>query len=162
MNSKYLRRSVHICVVTVLSGLFMTAGAAPAERPKEKDKVFEFKGEDMRGYGAAVNADLSRLGRLFGTTVDMDVPRIPQGETEEKGWLGIAMKLSPQAPKEPGASILQAIEVATIMPGSAAEEAGLREGDLIVGLDGGPVESKEDKTLLAFRLAISGNTPAKK
>lgn len=166
MNSKYLRHFVCICIATVWSGLFMAvgfsglAGAAPAERQKEKDKVFEFKGEDMKGYGAAANADFSKLGRLFGATVDMGVPHTPEGEAEEKGWLGIAMKLPAQAPKGPGA--VRAIEVVSIMPGSAAEEAGLREGDLVVGLDGEPVESKDDKTLLAFRLAISRRHPGEK
>ena len=33
------------------------------------------------------------------------------------------------------------------MPDSGAEAAGLREGDLIVGLDGEPIEDKGDKTI---------------
>lgn len=146
-----------------VAGLFNSAGAATPERLREKDKVYEFKGKDMKGYGAEINADLSRLNRLFGAASDLDAPRTPQGETEEKGWLGIAMKLPVQPPQEPGTGhTLQAIEAARIMPDSAAEAAGLHEADLIVGLDGEPIENKADKTLLAFRTAISKKHPGEK
>lgn len=143
--------------------LSCSAGAETVARPQEKDKTYEFNGKDMKGYGAEVNADLARLGTLFGTAPGWNTLRDHQAEEEEKGWLGIAMKLPAQAPKEPGSNhLLQAIEVARTMPGSGAEAAGLREGDLIVGLDGAPVEDKSDKTLLTFRVAISKKHPGEK
>lgn len=139
------------------------AGAATPERPKEKDKVYEFDGKDMKGYGAEINADISRLGLLFGTASDWSAPRAPREEMGEKGWLGIAMKLPALPPKEQNTGdILQAIEVTRIMPGSAAEEAGLHEGDMIIGLDSKPIENKDDKTLLTFRLEISRKHPGEK
>ena len=147
----------------IVAGFSSPAEAAIPERPKEKDKVYEFKGKDMKGYGAEVNADISRLDQLFSVAPDFDALRTPQGEAEEKGWLGIAMKLPTQPPKEPGTDhTLQAIEVVRIMPGSAAEAAGLHEGDLIVGFDGEPIENKDDKTLLTFRMAISRKHPGEK
>ena len=145
----------------VAAGLSGHAGAATPERAKEKDRVYEFKGKDMQGYGAAVNADFSRLGSLFGAASDLS--RMPQGETEEQGWLGIAMQPPAQAPKEPDTgNILQAIEVAVVMPESAAGAAGLREGDLIVNIDGVPIENDDDKKLLVFRTAISKKHPGEK
>ncbi len=147
----------------IAASLFSSAWAAPPERPKEKDKVYEFKGKDMKGFGAEINADISRLSHLFGAASDLDALRTHQGEMEEKGWLGIATKLPAQPPKEPVTGhALQAIEVARIMPDSAAEAAGLREGDLIVSLDGEPIEDKDDKKLLAFRVAISKKHPGGK
>lgn len=138
------------------------AGAAEPERAREINQVFEFKGEDMKGYGAEVNADPSQLGRLFGTAA-LTVSNTPQDEAQLKGWLGIAMKLPEPAPKEPVAKpVLPAIKVARIMPDSAAEAAGLHEDDLIVAIDGEPLEGKEDKRMLAFRLAISKKHPGEK
>jgi hypothetical protein len=147
----------------IAASFFNSASAHPPERPQEIDKTYGFKGKDMKGYGAKVNTDFSLLVQLFGAAPEWDAPRMQPEAMEEKGWLGIAMKLPAQTSKEPGTGqILQAIGVASIMPGSAAEAAGLREGDLIVGLDGEPIENKSDKTLLAFRVAISKKHPGEK
>lgn len=144
----------------LIAGVASPACAAPPERPKEIDKAYEFKSNDLKGYGAEINADVSRFDRLFGAASEWDALSASQGEPEEKGWLGIAMKLPAQLPKEPGTDHpLQAIEVARVMPDSGAEAAGLHEGDLIVGVDGEPIEDKSDKTLLAFRVAISKKHP---
>jgi hypothetical protein len=145
----------------IAAGLSGSAVAGPRDRPEEIDKVYEFKAGDIEGYGTEINADILRLGRVFGTASEFDVSRSHQGE--EKGWLGIAIKLPAQSPKEPGTGkALQAIEVTMIMPGSGAETAGLHEGDLIVGLDGAPIEDKGDKTLLAFSVAVSRKHPGDK
>lgn len=146
-----------------VAGLINSAGAATPERPKEKDRVYEFKGMNMKGYGTEINADISRLGHLFGAASGLDVPRTAQGEMEEKGLLGIATKLPARQPKEPGTDrVLQTVEVDRIMPDSAAEAAGLHEGDLIVSIDGEPFEDKDDEMLLAFRVAISKKHPGEK
>lgn len=149
--------------VIIAVGFSSPAVAAPPERPKEIDKSYDFRGNGMNGYGAEVNADMSRLDQLFGTDADWDALLAQQPEEEEKGWLGIAMKLPAKPPKEPGTDrALPAIEVARVMPDTGAEAAGLREGDLIVGIDGEPIENKDDKTLLAFRVAISKKHPGEK
>ena len=143
-----------VMAVMIVAGFSYPAVAANPERPQEIDKAYEFKAREMNGFGAGMNADITRLGLLFGTAAEFDVPRTQQGE--EKGWLGIAIKLPAQPPKEPGTGhTLQAIEVARIMPDSGAEAAGLHEGDLVVGLEGEPIEDKGDKTLLAIRVAVS-------
>jgi len=147
--------------VAIAAGFCFPAVAATPERPTEIDKAIEFKAKDMKGVGAALNADLTRLGLLFGTAAEFDLSHLQQ--EEEKGWMGIAMKLPAQLPKEPGTDrALQAIEVTMIMPESGAEAAGLRKGDLIVGLDGRVVEDKGDKTLLAFGTAVSKKHPGEK
>jgi PDZ domain len=147
----------------IAAGFFNTASAATEEQPKEIDKSYDFSGKEMKGYGAEVNADISHLDQLFGTASDWNALRKPQEVTEEKAWLGIAMKLPEQMPKEPGTDhVLQAIGVARVMPDSGAEAAGLRDGDLIVGIDGKPVENKGDKTLLAFRMLVSKKHPGDK
>lgn len=141
--------------VTIATGLSMTtATAASPERAKEINQSYAFKTRDMTALGSAVNADITLLDSLFGSAAEFDVPRMQAGE--EKGWLGIAIKLPPHPPNEPGTDhALQAIEVTRIMPDSGAEQAGMLEGDLIVGLDGAPIEDKGERTLLAIGMAIS-------
>ena len=144
-------------------GLISSVRAETPERPKEIDQAYKFEGKDMKGYGAEVNADISRVDQLFGTAADWNALRTSRKDAEEKGWLGIAMKLPAKPPKEPGTDhVLQAIGVSRIMPDSGAEAAGLQEGDLIVGVDGKPIEEKNDKTMLAFRIAISKKHPGEK
>lgn len=147
----------------VAANLFSPALAAPQERPTEKDKFYEFKGRDMKGIGAGINSDIWRLDRLFGTSSGWDVLLANSEEKEQKGWLGIAMKLPAQLTKESATGrALQAIEVARVMPNSAAEASGLHEGDFITSLDGEPIENKDDKALLAFRVALSKKHPGRK
>jgi hypothetical protein len=144
--------------VIISAGLSIPAEAATPERPKEIDKVYEFKAKDMKGFGAGVDADITRIGMLVGTASEFDVSHMLR--EEDKGWLGIAMKIPDHPTKEPGTDrSLQAIEVARIMPGSGAEAAGLREGDLIVGLDGESIQDKGDNALLAFGIAVSKRHP---
>ncbi len=51
------------------------------------------------------------------------------------------MKLPEHPPPDPRSDrIRQAIEVLGVVPGSGAAAAGLLAGDLIVGLDGKPIE----------------------
>ena len=162
MLTKYYSRIFYFMFALIGASIFNTAWAEPSERPQAKDKVYEFKGKDMSSYGAEANADVSHLGRLFGTAADWEALNTHQADVE-KGWLGVAMKLPEQAPKEPGTDhVLPAIEVVKIMPGSGAEAAGLREGDLIVGLDGKPIENKDNNLLLSFRVAISKRHPGEK
>lgn len=144
----------------IFADLSNSAVATTLDRPKEMDRTYEFNVRDMKGYGAEINADISRLGELFWAASNWDELRAHQEEPEEKGWLGIAMKLPSKPPKEPGTDhALQAIEVARILPDSGAKAAGLHEGDMIVGLDGEPIEDKGGKTLLTFRVTISKKHP---
>jgi len=147
--------------VVIAAGLSSPAGAGTTDRMKDKDKTYEFKASDMQGFGTVMNADITRLAQLFGTAAEFDVSRADRAE--EKGWLGIAMKPPSQPLKEPGTgNVLQAIEVAGIMPDSGAEAAGLRAGDLIVGVDGVPIEDKGENTLRTFHNEISGKHPGEK
>jgi hypothetical protein len=151
-----------ITLALIVGCMCGSAGAAPAARPPEINRSYEFKNGGSAITGAEINADFSRLERLFGAE-GLDALPASGVAAEEKGWLGVAMKLPSPPPKEPGTErILPAIEVAGVMPGSGAQSAGLLEGDLIAGFDDQPIETPEDKRMLAFRLAISKKHPGEK
>jgi len=159
-HSKIFSQTLFTLIAIAISAY---AGAVPPERPKEKDQAYDYAGQPMNGYGDEVNADPARLGRVFGTAAEWNALSAQQVKTEEKGWLGIAMKTPAKPPKEPGSGHeLQAIEVARVLPGSGAEAAGLHDGDLIVGVNGVPIEDKADKSMLAFRVSISKKHPGEK
>ncbi|MBI5430529.1 MAG: PDZ domain-containing protein [Nitrosomonadales bacterium] len=146
----------------IAASLATPAVADDAGRPKEIERVYAYQGKDMKAYGGEVNADIARLAQLFAVAPESRAGDMPPGAGEEKGWLGIAMNPVALQAKEPGAAPQQAVEAAKVMPGSPAETAGLRAGDLIVALDGAPVENRGDQTLPAFRMAISGKRPGEK
>ncbi len=129
----------------------------------EKASAFNFDGRVLQGYGAEVNADITQLGRLFGTPPDNRGQPSALTDSNQVGWLGIGMRLPAALPKQPDTNLdLQAIEVSSVMPDSAAEEAGLREGDLVVGLDGVPVVSENNDALRPFRMAIYKKHPGER
>ncbi len=159
-HSTLFRRLIVALVTASLSSLVW---AASTQRPQEIDKTYEFKDSGLQALGAAINTDISRLDDLFGTARDWNSLRAQLPRMEEKGWLGIAMKLPEEMPKAPdGGHDLQAIEIARIMPDSGAEAAGLLEGDLIVGLDGAHFKDKGFQSLLTLRLDISKKHPGDK
>ncbi len=82
----------------------------------------------------ATNAPLQRITGYRGSPTDPFIPANPDG-----AYLGVELK----------AEFPEAAIVSRVLPGSAAEAAGLREGDRIWGLDDQRVESANE---LIFRL----------
>ena len=156
-----IKHQIYCWVTLVMITASHPANAETVKRPAEMNQSYNFDGVNMNGYGAEVNADMSNIDRLFTTDEDRKVPSA--NDAEQKSWLGIAIKLPDSLPKEPGTDhILQAIEVTRVLPDSGAKVAGLQEGDLIIGIDGKPVEDKRDKTMLGFQTAIYKKHPGEK
>lgn len=88
------------------------------------------------GIGFAIPSD----------TVDLIANRIVRGDSLELGFLGIS--------SEPGVN-QDGIPVSEVVDGSAAEDAGLRVGDVIVAFEGKPV-SKIDELAAAVKLHLPG------
>jgi S1-C subfamily serine protease len=98
---------------------------------------------DAPGYDAQAGyaIPLDPLGRRV-------VERLKQGLEVEYGFIGI--KLSTQMPNQVGA----------VTPGTPAEEAGLRERDVIIGVGDLPVEEVKGGLNLALALAPVGELTA--
>jgi len=75
-----------------------------------------------------------------------EVPHSPPSKTELPGYLGIIMAAEPIGAAEEDRAI---VRVVAVVPGSSADQAGLKSGDLLVALDGESLE-KPRKEVTAF------------
>lgn len=88
---------------------------------------------------------------LFQNYIDSPPSEQSAGNEKEDAWLGVFTqpltdKLATywELPKEGG------IVVSTVLPGSPADRAGLRSGDVILDFDGHVVTAKQDQDVVAF------------
>jgi putative serine protease PepD len=97
---------------------------------------------DMRGRVVGVNAQIATAGNrgnvgigfaVPANTVREVVPRLSRGERIVRPYLGVTTAPAPQ-----GAAIQ------ALLPGGPAEREGLRAGDVVVRIDGQPVDEPED------------------
>jgi serine protease Do len=73
----------------------------------------------------------------------------------ERGQLGVvAQQLTPELEQTFGLKNVQGVVISQVEPGSAADKAGLKTGDVITQLNGKPVEDPN-----SFRNAIAGTAP---
>ena len=62
-----------------------------------------------------------------------------------RGQLGVSIQnLTPELGEALGAKTTQGAVIGRVQPGSAAEDAGLEQGDVIVGLNGAPIQDSAD------------------
>jgi S1-C subfamily serine protease len=91
--------------------------------------------------------------------IGFNQPRLMQLLSQTKPRLGASIAdAASQAQKHPGIPSSGAY-VGRVRPGSAAEQAGLRPGDVITFLSGQPVRSAEDVHQLVARLPKGGDVP---
>jgi hypothetical protein len=73
-----------------------------------------------------------------------------------KPWIGVSMTLESNIPKAEGVSAKAAIRVADLPASSPALKAGVKTGDLIVGIDGRDWDVDAKEIINAFRSAVGG------
>jgi serine protease Do len=141
----------------------------PAEKAGVKvgDVIVEFDGKEVRDSGdlpiivARTPVDkkvrMKVLRDKKEITLNVAVGELKDEEVvasvPEKGELGMTVqKLTPQIAESLGLDKTDGVVVTAVEPGSAADEAGVRRGDVIVEVDRKPVRSVED-----YRKAIGGS-----
>ena len=70
---------------------------------------------------------------------------LKNGQVQRNGYLGVMIRqISPERSAQLGVSVRDGVEVVHVVPDSPAEEAGIKEGDLIVAFNGKPVGSMRE------------------
>jgi serine protease Do len=141
----------------------------PAEKAGVKvgDVIIEFDGKEVKDSGdlpiivARTAVDKKVRMKVLRDKKEVSL-NVAVGELKdeevvasvpEKGELGMTVqKLTPQLAENLGLDKPDGVVVTAVEPGSAADEAGIRRGDVIVEVDRKPVRGVED-----YRKAISGS-----
>jgi serine protease Do len=144
----------------------------PAEVAKpslqDDDVVIEVGGEPVKDgatFQALVqkNAKQKGLGVRFRrgkhdmmTVLDLSV-KPPRAETKElsKAWLGVQTQvLTPTVAEALGLAGKQGFRITWVLPGTEAEKAGLKAGDILTHLDGDPLKASglQDAEILRRRI----------
>jgi serine protease Do len=101
---------------------------------------------DLHGNVIGINTAINAAGQNIGFAIPVDVARriLPQlRETGRvvRGYLGVSINnLNPGEAEAFGLDSSDGALVESVAPGHAAEKAGVRHGDVIVSVDGEPIE----------------------
>ncbi|MBI3318573.1 MAG: Do family serine endopeptidase [Candidatus Omnitrophica bacterium] len=136
--------------------------ASPAERGglRDGDVIFRMNGEPLKDVrqllkkvshapvGKEMELEVIRAGQPVRLSVKIG-ERPSEGEPEEKkdakGWRGLkAGPITPEIAERFGLQEVKGVIVMDVEPGSAAEEAAFRPGDLIFEINRQPVRSMND------------------
>jgi serine protease Do len=114
--------------------------------------------------GEVVGINSMGQGRGIGFTIPIstvkEVVERLKNQSLERGWLGVVLQpFSRDLAEYLGNSDLHGVLITQIFPDSPAEKAGLQPEDLIVFLEGIPVEAEEEEDINQFRRLISNYPP---
>lgn len=142
----------------LVRGIFIRVSARVAPG-SSGGPVLNSRGEVI-GVVVAVSARPGAEGGIAvsSAAVAQALPALMSGARIERAWLGIlGATVTPELARDRGLSAQRGVLVVDVVPGAPADRAGLRPdsangspGDVIVGLNGRPVDALEDLlTLLA-------------
>jgi S1-C subfamily serine protease len=101
---------------------------------------------NIKGEVIAINTANMPYAQGIGFAVPINIAKSILKELVEKGrvtrpWIGVAsMKVTPQLARYYGLPVSDGALIAKVEPYSPADDAGLRKGDIIEGIDGNRVE----------------------
>ncbi len=121
---------------------------------------------DLQGQVVGINS--SGIGRGIGFTIPSKVVRevmegkVQQGQLE-RGWLGLYTQPFTRALAAYRAMPnVRGLLISDFAPGSPAARSGMQVGDVIVELDGAPVEAEEEDDIARFAQQVSRLVPGSK
>jgi putative serine protease PepD len=108
----------------------------------------------MTGHVVGINTAVAGQGQNIGFAIAINrasdlIDQLRNGEVPQHALLGVTTQANTNG--DPGAVVV------SVQAGSAADEAGIKEGDVITGLDGDSVGGPED-----LAAVIAGHQPGDK
>jgi len=121
---------------------------APINRGNSGGPTFNLEGEVIGINTAIFSPSGGSIGIGFAVPSAMArdiVDQLAESGTVERGWLGVSIQtVTDELAGALGLEAARGALVAGVEPGSPAEQAGLRQGDVIVGYDGREVAEMSD------------------
>lgn len=110
---------------------------------------------NLKGEVVGVNTAIVARGQGIGFAIpinmaDFVIEQLKQGGKVVRGWLGIyVQKLTPEIASSMNLKEDEGALVSDVTPGSPAEKAGIKRGDVIVEFDGEKIDDVTDLTTLS-------------
>lgn len=121
---------------------------APINSGNSGGPTFDTQGRVIGVNTAIVSPNGGSVGIGFAVPASVVKPVIDQLRTNgkvERAWLGVQMQpVTEELGKALKLGKAQGALIAAVQPGSPAEQAGLRQGDVVIGMDGHPVNDPRD------------------
>ncbi len=123
-----------------------------------------------RGEVVGVNTAIysrggGNVGIGFAIPINLVKELLPQLQSEgrvTRGWLGVSFqKMTPPLAESLNLDEARGALVAKVLPGTPAQEAGFKAGDVIVEFDGNPVEESRDLPMIVARAPVGQDVEVK-
>lgn len=121
---------------------------APINSGNSGGPTFDTQGRVIGVNTAIVSPNGGSVGIGFAVPASVVKPVIEQLKTHgkvERAWLGVQMQpVTEELGKALKLAKAEGALIAAVQPGSPAERAGLRQGDVVTGVDGHPIQDPRD------------------
>ncbi len=115
---------------------------------------------NLRGEVVGVNTAVVAAGQGLGFAIPINmakqvIPKLIKGQKVERGYLGIGLQeVTPELMQAMGLSKPEGALVGQVFEGSPAHRAGIQAGDLILGLNGQPIQKTNDLPILVGQAEV--------
>jgi serine protease Do len=101
---------------------------------------------EVIGINTAINPRANTIGFAVPVNIAKDIlPQLRQAGKVSRGWLGVYIQpIEPEMAEILGLEDTKGALVSKVEPGSPADEAGIKSGDVVVEFDGQPIEKMEE------------------
>ena len=120
---------------------------------------------NLRGEVIGINTAIHSGGQGIGFAIPINtakalLPELEKHGAVRRGWLGVSIQgVTAELAKSLGLADQKGALVADVVPGSPADRAGIRRGDVIVEFDGTPIESVDGLPALVARTPEGRDVP---
>jgi len=121
---------------------------------------------NMQGEVVGINTAVIRRGQNIGFAIPISIakkllPQLKKGKVI-RGWLGVGIQdLTPELAKSFGAKNDQGVLISNVFPGSPADKAGFKKGDIIIAFNGEKVKGAHDISRLVAATKPDVRVPVK-